>query len=210
MPVRFNTYPSLPNVFGDSDQNYVEIGLVNNMSDSALQATERQFLALLEAASNGMMVCLTPYALPEVPRSDSGRSHVSSYFSVNDLWDKSLDGLIVTGMEPCAVNLAEEPYWPSFTRLVDWAEESTASSIWSCLAAHAASAAHRRYPSIQVRGKAFRHFRLRPRLGSRIDIQRFGTFPNAALEVERLAGRGSYRLRLSPPHAFRSRCGFFC
>jgi homoserine O-succinyltransferase len=139
MPVRFNNYPSLPNVFGDSDQNYLEIGLVNNMPDSALQATERQFLALLEAASNGMMVCLTPYALPQVPRSDSGRSHVSSYFSVNDLWNKSLDGLIVTGMEPCAVSLAEEPYWPSFTRLVDWAEESTASSIWSCLAAHAAA-----------------------------------------------------------------------
>ncbi|HYR41785.1 MAG TPA: homoserine O-succinyltransferase [Terriglobia bacterium] len=139
MPVRFNTHPSAPNVFDDSDPNCLDIGLVNNMPDSALQATERQFLALLEAAAEGMMVRLTPYALPEVPRADAGRCHINSYFSINDLWNRALDGLIVTGMEPCAVNLIEEPYWPTFTRLMDWAEENTASSIWSCLAAHAAA-----------------------------------------------------------------------
>jgi homoserine O-succinyltransferase len=49
-----------------------------------------------------------------------------------------LDGLIVTGTEPKAANLAEEPYWPAFTRLVDWAAGRTISTIWSCLAAHAA------------------------------------------------------------------------
>ena len=139
MPVRFNTYPSAHHV-GKSDPNCLDIGLINNMPDSALQATERQFLELLEAAALGMMVRLTPFALPEVPRADAGRCHLNSYFSINDLWNRSLDGVIVTGMEPCAVNLVEEPYWPTFTRLMDWAEENTTSSIWSCLAAHAAAA----------------------------------------------------------------------
>src|SRR5437867_143377 len=139
MPVRFNSFPSGHSVFSDSDSNCLEIGLVNNMPDSALQATERQFLALLDAAALGMTVRLTPLALPEVARGDVGRCHVNSYLSINDLWNRALDGLIVTGMEPCAVNLVEEPYWPSLTRLMDWAEENTLSSIWSCLAAHAAA-----------------------------------------------------------------------
>jgi len=50
----------------------------------------------------------------------------------------ALDGLIVTGAEPKAARLADEPYWGTFTRLVDWAEQSTFSTIWSCLASHAA------------------------------------------------------------------------
>ena len=138
MPVRFNTYPSAHTVFGDSNPDCLDIGLVNNMPDSALQATERQFLALLDAAALGMTVRLTPYALPRVPRGNSGRCHISSYVSIDDLWNSTLDGIIVTGMEPCAVNLIEEPYWQSLTQLMDWAEQNTASSIWSCLAAHAA------------------------------------------------------------------------
>jgi homoserine O-succinyltransferase len=32
----------------------------------------------------------------------------------------------------------EEPYYKPLTQLVDWAEEHTVSTVWSCLAAHAA------------------------------------------------------------------------
>jgi homoserine O-succinyltransferase/O-acetyltransferase len=49
-----------------------------------------------------------------------------------------LDGLIVTGTEPRAPMLSDEPYWPTMTKVVDWAEDHTTSTIWSCLAAHAA------------------------------------------------------------------------
>jgi homoserine O-succinyltransferase/O-acetyltransferase len=34
--------------------------------------------------------------------------------------------------------LQEEPYWPIFARIVDWAARNTVSTLWSCLAAHAA------------------------------------------------------------------------
>jgi len=46
--------------------------------------------------------------------------------------------LVVTGTEPRATNLSDEPYWPDFARLVDWAGAHTGSTIWSCLAAHGA------------------------------------------------------------------------
>ena len=41
-------------------------------------------------------------------------------------------------MEPKAARLVEEPYWDRFERLLAWAEAHTVSSVWSCLAAHAA------------------------------------------------------------------------
>jgi len=128
-----------PVEFHESDAGCIDIGLINNMPDAALEATERQFLSLLDAAAEGMVVRLTLYALPDVPRSDSGRRRVSSVYSgIGDLWDSRLDGLIVTGTEPRAPNLEDEPYWGSLTTVLDWAERNTHSTVWSCLAAHAA------------------------------------------------------------------------
>src|SRR5438034_9964843 len=87
-----------PVEFHESDAGCIDIGLINNMPDAALEATERQFLALLDAAADGMVVRLKFYALPEVPRTDLGRRRVSRFYSpIGDLWDSHLDGLIVTG-----------------------------------------------------------------------------------------------------------------
>jgi homoserine O-succinyltransferase len=44
----------------------------------------------------------------------------------------------VTGTEPRAQNLRDEPYWESLTKVIDWAGHNTHSTVWSCLAAHAA------------------------------------------------------------------------
>ena len=115
----------------------IDIGLVNNMPDAALDATERQFRALLSASAGDRDIRLTLYSLPEVPRTDFGRRQVSRYASLDDLWDRRHDGLIVTGTEPQADALTDEPYWGSLTRLLEWADRSTHSTILSCLAAHA-------------------------------------------------------------------------
>jgi homoserine O-succinyltransferase/O-acetyltransferase len=117
----------------------ITIGLINNMPDAALEATERQFLTLLSSASDGVMVRLSLYALPEVPRNEASQRHISRYYdSVENLWNSQLDGLIVTGREPRTPNMMNEPYWGSLTRTLDWANENTSSTVWSCLAAHAA------------------------------------------------------------------------
>jgi homoserine O-succinyltransferase len=62
---------------------------------------------------------------------------VSGYADISDLWGAHLDGLIVTGAEPRAADLEDEPYWESLTRVLEWAERHTYSTILSCLAAHA-------------------------------------------------------------------------
>jgi homoserine O-succinyltransferase len=106
------------------------------MPDPALDATERQFRALLRAADD-VTVNLTLYTLPEVPRTDFGREQVSRYSDLRDLWKSHHDGLIVTGTEPRAADLRDEPFWESLTSVLEWAESHTYSTILSCLAAHA-------------------------------------------------------------------------
>jgi homoserine O-succinyltransferase len=107
------------------------------MPDAALDATERQFRALLEAAAGALDVHLTLYTLPEVPRTEFGRRQVARYADFDDLWDRRHDGLIVTGTEPRAADLQDEPFWGNLTRLLEWAERNTHSTVLSCLAAHA-------------------------------------------------------------------------
>jgi homoserine O-succinyltransferase len=123
--------------FHDASPACLEIGLINNMPDAALDATVRQFRALLAAAADDFAVRLTLYTLPEVPRSDLGRQLLNGYADISDLWNSRLDGLIITGAEPRAADLADEPFWSSLTRVLEWAEEHTHSTILSCLAAHA-------------------------------------------------------------------------
>src|SRR5258708_386985 len=102
------------------DDDPIVIGLVNNMPDAALLSTERQFRELLAAPSHARPVCLELFALPEIPRGETGRSHVRRhYHDISALWASHVDGLIVTGTMPCAPALADEPYWSTMTRLVD-------------------------------------------------------------------------------------------
>ena len=121
---------------GEADP--IVIGLVNNMPDAALRATERQFLELLSAASGGHTVHLRFLSVPQIPRGETGRTHISFYESIGEVWDDHFDGLIVTGTEPRARVLEDEPYWPTLATLADWAEHHTVSTIWSCLAAQIA------------------------------------------------------------------------
>src|SRR5438445_3830267 len=65
--------------FRESGANCIDIGLINNMPSAALEATERQFHALLDAAGDDILVRLRLYALPDVPRTDLGQRRVSGF-----------------------------------------------------------------------------------------------------------------------------------
>ncbi len=116
------------------------VGLVNNMPDAALKTTEWQVRDLLSRAAGTHAVSLRIFSLPDVPRSAAGREYVRQHHEdIAALWRDGVDGLIVTGTEPKAARFEDEPYWPALTHLIDWAEDHTASTIWSCLASHAAA-----------------------------------------------------------------------
>jgi homoserine O-succinyltransferase len=116
----------------------IQIALVNNMPDPALEDTESQFFELLEAAAGHLPVQVKLYSLPRIPRTDRGKEHLKSfYWDLNDLWNSRFDGVIVTGTEPHHADLRKEPYWSAMAEVFAWAEEHASSTVLSCLAAHA-------------------------------------------------------------------------
>ncbi len=119
--------------------NCVTIGLINNMPDAALEATERQFTDVIRLSARNTVVRLLLFAIPQVPRGEAARRDMAArYRDIGMLWNAHLDGLIVTGTEPKSRNLKDEPYWAALAQVIDWARQNTNSTVWSCLAAHAA------------------------------------------------------------------------
>jgi homoserine O-succinyltransferase/O-acetyltransferase len=118
-----------------SEHQELIIGLVNNMPAKAALVTERQFESLLNAASRKGNAKVRFVPLPPCPLPTSDRE-----FRYNEIVHGSrLDGMIVTGAEPRSADIVDEPIWPALARLADWAHHNTISTIWSCLAAHAAA-----------------------------------------------------------------------
>jgi homoserine O-succinyltransferase/O-acetyltransferase len=118
-----------------SARDAITVGLVNNMGDEALKATERQFGSLVSMSTS---VLLRLFALKRIPRSPRASEYINArYEPASAAMEGKLDALIITGAQPRAARLSEEPYWEELTEVIDWAKEHTASTILSCLAAHA-------------------------------------------------------------------------
>ncbi len=129
---------AIDTVLSDTHNDAIDIAFVNNMPDQAVKATEEQFTRLIEAGAGELPVRLQCYTLPGVPRGDEIRRYLlQTHDDIDGLYLRGADALIVTGTEPRAASLTDEPYWAEFARLVDWARGHTFASIWSCLAAHA-------------------------------------------------------------------------
>lgn len=102
------------------------------MPDTALVATERQFTRLVGEATGGE-ADIALYYLPGVPRSDQAKAILEErYRPATALYRLGADAVIVTGNEPKAARLDQEPYWPEMAALIDWAAQAP-SSLSSCL-----------------------------------------------------------------------------
>ncbi len=125
-------------LFPSAGEAPIEIGLVNIMPDAAFLATELQFAELLGNAAGRRQWRLHLFSMPTVARAGAAADHASAHYrDIEQLWTSRLDGLIVTGTEPRQPDLSQETYWPDLTRVIEWAEDHTASTVFSCLAAHA-------------------------------------------------------------------------
>jgi homoserine O-succinyltransferase len=140
-PVSFPGHPPAPDRLAlgrGTGVSCLDIGLVNNMPDGALQDTERQFLQLA-AAARDVNVRFSLFTLPGIARSERARHYLRErYGTIDALRCTRMDALIITGTEPHAADLMEEPFWAVLTEVLDWADNNTVSTMVSCLAAHAA------------------------------------------------------------------------
>jgi homoserine O-succinyltransferase len=124
---------------GERFGTVLKIGLVNNMPDAALRAGELQFARLLKQAAGALEVRLHLFSMAGIERGAAARARMEGFYDdAASLPQAELDALIVTGAEPTATELRGEPYWGELADIIDWAQEGVLSSVFSCLAAHAA------------------------------------------------------------------------
>lgn len=116
------------------------IALVNNAPDSGMPATARHFCKALYGGANGNFDLRIGHYTCRDPRQVQrlGVPGTTIYAGIDDLFTAHVDGVVVTGMEPQAGAIRDEPLLPPLTRMADWAAENQVPVIWSCLAAHAA------------------------------------------------------------------------
>jgi homoserine O-succinyltransferase len=123
---------------GDACNGNLEIGLINLMPPAAMRRTEAEFRSLLrmgaEHSEDFSLRCFTHH--DDGPMDFAGR--VMAAEPLEALWDARLDGLIVTGAEPKAESMADEPLLPVLRQIVQWGQENTRAVMFSCFAAHAA------------------------------------------------------------------------
>jgi homoserine O-succinyltransferase/O-acetyltransferase len=117
----------------------IRVALVNNMPLSAFAATTKQFERLLTSAAGELEIVLDVFVLPNTPDAAAKleRPGIRAQ-SADKLKASKIDALITTGCEPLCSRVQDEAYWSQLADLVSWSKDNTISSLWSCLAAHAA------------------------------------------------------------------------
>ncbi|NNL95929.1 MAG: homoserine O-succinyltransferase, partial [Xanthomonadales bacterium] len=111
---------------------------LNMMPDAALTATEYQFINLVGNCNKIAQFFVYPFSLPELNRGAEAEQHIAHhYFDFDELREKGLDALIITGANVANPRLEEEAFWSPLIEVVEWADEHVASVLCSCLATHA-------------------------------------------------------------------------
>ncbi len=124
---------------GRGDDPHIVCALVNNMPDGAFDATERQYLGLLEEGSGSRVVEVRRYTMSGVPRGEQTSARIlDEYRPLSDIYVNPPDCVIVTGSNPIETHIQDELYWSDLAELLTWSRTNVASTLLSCLSAHAA------------------------------------------------------------------------
>jgi homoserine O-succinyltransferase len=120
------------------DIRELHIGFLNMMPDAALTATEHQFINLVGNCNKIAQFYVYPFSIPELNRGDAAEQHIARhYFEFENLKQRGLDALIITGANVINPSLDQEAFWDPLMDVVQWAEHRVASILCSCLATHA-------------------------------------------------------------------------
>lgn len=122
-------------------QQYIRelhIGILNMMPDTALEATERQFMRLVGACNQIAQFHVHLFTIEGLERSTDTQAHIDQYYETfAQIKHDGLDALIISGANVTHANLEIEPFWQPLTKVFEWAKNNVTSTLCSCLATHA-------------------------------------------------------------------------
>lgn len=115
---------------GGRNRAAIHIGLVNNMPDADMRATELQFARLLKESAGALDVRLRLFSLGGIARGELARSRMDGFYDdAGFLAAANIDALIVTGAGE--EDARQQAYWPELAELIDWAKTGTLSTLFS-------------------------------------------------------------------------------
>ncbi len=139
----------------------LHIGLLNMMPDAALKATEMQFFRLIGDSNPIAQFFVHPFTLDILPRGETAQAHIDQYYeSFEQIREKGLDALIITGANVKGPELSNQLFWEPLIDVADWAYENVTSTLCSCLATHALMEfryGQKRHPQETKKWGVFRH-----------------------------------------------------
>ncbi|MES2473341.1 MAG: homoserine O-succinyltransferase [Pseudomonadota bacterium] len=123
---------------GRHNRSTIHVGLVNNMPDADMRATELQFAKLLKESAGALDVRLRLFSLRGIARGEQARSRMDGFYDdAAFLHAANIDALIITGAPDTGSGTKAQAWWPELTQLIDWAETGTLSTLFSGQAAEA-------------------------------------------------------------------------
>ena len=124
---------------GHIESSHLSCAFVNNMPDGAFDATERQYVGLLEEGSVSKEIEVRRFTMSGVPRGSQTSARIAEeYLPLADIYLNPPDYLIVTGSNPIEAKIQDELYWADLVELLTWSRSRVRSTLLSCLSAHAA------------------------------------------------------------------------
>lgn len=130
----------------------LQVLILNNMP--VKQETELQ---LLRALSNTpLQVDVTFLNAKSHFSQNTSANHLNRFYTtIDEVWDRKFDGMIITGAPVEDISFEEVDYWKETCEIMDWAEEHVTSTLHICWAAQAGFYHYYGINKRQLPGKLF-------------------------------------------------------
>lgn len=118
----------------EQDIRPIEIAIVNLMPTKI--ETETQLMRLL--GNTSLQVNLTLIKMETHESKNTSPEHLEKFYKTfNDIKDKRLDGMIITGAPIETLPFEQVNYWNELTEIMDYADKNVTSTIYICWGAQA-------------------------------------------------------------------------
>lgn len=130
----------------------IDIGILNLMP--LKQDTELQLLRSL--SNTPLQVDVTFLAVTSHESKNTSQSHLNKFYqTIDEIWNRNLDGLIITGAPVELLEFEQVDYWDEVCRIMEWSKTHVTSTLHLCWGAQAGLYYHYGISKHQLKEKMF-------------------------------------------------------
>lgn len=138
----------------------INIGILNLMP--LKQDTELQLLRSL--SNTPLQVDVTFLAVTSHESKNTSQSHLNKFYqTIDEIWNRNLDGLIITGAPVELLEFEQVDYWDEVCKIMEWSKTHVTSTLHLCWGAQAGLYYHYGIPKHRLQEKMFGIFEHRVR-----------------------------------------------